>query len=124
MGALRDFERLARDFVSDLRTVACDSGSIFGTEVIPTLRDILSDTLDRIREEVFDLRHEGTAGTAEGGAGSEAARGESARGESARGGSARDRSADADRTAQQPPTETPTELSSGLALTAQSSGAP
>jgi DNA-binding PadR family transcriptional regulator len=62
MAALRDFERLARDFVSDLRTVAWDSGSIFGTEVIPTLRDILADTLDRIREEVFDLHHEGPAG--------------------------------------------------------------
>jgi len=61
MAALRDFERLARDFVSDLRTVAWDSGSIFGTEVIPTLRDILADTLDRIREEVFDLHHEGPA---------------------------------------------------------------
>jgi DNA-binding PadR family transcriptional regulator len=60
MAALRDFERLARDFVSDLRTVAWDSGSIFGTEVVPTLRDILSDTLDRIREEVFDLHREGS----------------------------------------------------------------
>jgi DNA-binding PadR family transcriptional regulator len=61
MATLRDFERLARDFVSDLRTVAWDSGTIFGNDVIPTLRDILSDTLDRIREEVFDLHHEGTA---------------------------------------------------------------
>jgi DNA-binding PadR family transcriptional regulator len=61
LGALRDFERLARDFVADLRNVAWDSGTVLGTDVIPTLRDILSDTLDRIREEVFDMdaRREG-----------------------------------------------------------------
>jgi DNA-binding PadR family transcriptional regulator len=58
LGALRDFERLARDFVTDLRGVAWDSGSLLGTEVIPTLRDILADTLDRIREEVFDLHRD------------------------------------------------------------------
>jgi DNA-binding PadR family transcriptional regulator len=55
LGALRDFERLARDFVSDLRGVAWDSESILESDVIPTLRDILSDTLDRIRAEVFDI---------------------------------------------------------------------
>jgi DNA-binding PadR family transcriptional regulator len=55
LGALRDFERLARDFVTDLRGVAWDSGSTLGTEVIPTLRDILADTLDRVREEVFGM---------------------------------------------------------------------
>jgi len=55
LGALRDFERLARDFVADLRGVAWDSGNLLGSDVIPTLRDILSDTLDRIRGEVFDL---------------------------------------------------------------------
>src|SRR5262249_57042920 len=55
LGALRDFERLARDFVTDLRGVAWDSGTLLGSEVIPTLRDILSDTLDRIRTEVFDI---------------------------------------------------------------------
>jgi DNA-binding PadR family transcriptional regulator len=53
MAALRDFERLARDFVSDLRSVAWDSGNILGGEVIPVLRDILADTLDRIRTEVL-----------------------------------------------------------------------
>jgi DNA-binding PadR family transcriptional regulator len=53
MSALRDFERLARDFVTDLRSVAWDSGTILGNEVIPALRDILEDTLDRIRTEVF-----------------------------------------------------------------------
>jgi DNA-binding PadR family transcriptional regulator len=54
-GALRDFERLARDFVTDLRSVAWDSGTVFGTDVIPALHDILADTLDRIREEVFGM---------------------------------------------------------------------
>ena len=58
LGALRDFERLARDFVSDLRGVAWESGTVLGSEVIPTLRDILADTLDRIREEVFDIHHD------------------------------------------------------------------
>jgi DNA-binding PadR family transcriptional regulator len=57
LGALRDFERLARDFVSDLRNVAWDSETILESEVIPTLRDILADTLDRIRAEVFDIHH-------------------------------------------------------------------
>ena len=58
LGALRDFERLARDFVTDLRSVAWDSGTILGSDVIPTLRDILADTLDRIRAEVFDIHHD------------------------------------------------------------------
>ena len=53
LGALRDFERLAREFVTDLRSVAWDSSSVLGSEVIPALRDILSDTLDRIRTEVL-----------------------------------------------------------------------
>jgi DNA-binding PadR family transcriptional regulator len=54
IAALRDFERLARDFVSDLRSVAWDSSSILGSEVIPQLRDIFADTLQRIRSEVLD----------------------------------------------------------------------
>jgi DNA-binding PadR family transcriptional regulator len=58
MAAFRDFERLARDFVTDLRSVAWDSSTVLGTEVIPTLRDILADTLDRVRTEVFDIHHE------------------------------------------------------------------
>jgi DNA-binding PadR family transcriptional regulator len=58
LGALRDFERLARDFVTDLRGVAWDSGTILGSDVIPTLRDILADTLDRIRTEVFDIHRD------------------------------------------------------------------
>jgi DNA-binding PadR family transcriptional regulator len=58
LGALRDFERLARDFVADLRGVAWDSGNVLGSDVIPTLRDILADTLNRIREEVFDIHRD------------------------------------------------------------------
>jgi DNA-binding PadR family transcriptional regulator len=53
MSALRDLERLAREFVTDLRGVAWDSGALLGSEVIPTLRDILEDTLNRIRTEVL-----------------------------------------------------------------------
>jgi DNA-binding PadR family transcriptional regulator len=67
-GALRDFERLARDFVTDLRSVAWDSGTLLGTDVIPTLHDILADTLDRVREEVFGMdAHPGTGDSANGG---------------------------------------------------------
>ncbi len=39
--------------MTDLRSVAWDSSSVLGSEVIPALRDILADTLDRIRTEVF-----------------------------------------------------------------------
>jgi DNA-binding PadR family transcriptional regulator len=53
LAALRDFERLARDFVTDLRSVAWDSSNILGSEVIPGLRDIFADTLERIRIEVL-----------------------------------------------------------------------
>jgi DNA-binding PadR family transcriptional regulator len=53
LAALRDFERLAKDFVSDLRSVAWDSSNILGSEVIPVLRDIFADTLERIRTEVL-----------------------------------------------------------------------
>ena len=35
-----------------------DSGSLLGSDVIPTLRDILADTLDRIRTEVFEPHHD------------------------------------------------------------------
>ena len=66
-GALRDFERLARDFVTDLRSVAWDSGTLLGTDVIPTLHDILADTLDRVREEVFGMdAHPGTGDSGNG----------------------------------------------------------
>jgi DNA-binding PadR family transcriptional regulator len=64
LGALRDFERLARDFVADLRGAARESGSLLGSDVIPTLRDILADTLDRIRTEVFEPHHDAPGGEA------------------------------------------------------------
>jgi hypothetical protein len=50
--AFRDLERLARDFAMDLRKVAWDSGAL-GSDVLGDLRNILEDTLDRIRTEVF-----------------------------------------------------------------------
>jgi hypothetical protein len=52
MAAFRDLERLARDFATDLRRVAWDSGAL-GNDVLGDLRNILEDTLDRIRTEVF-----------------------------------------------------------------------
>jgi DNA-binding PadR family transcriptional regulator len=64
LGAIRDFERLAKDFVSDLRSVASDSGNILGSEVIPVLRDIFADTLERIRTEVLGpLNNQGPSDT-------------------------------------------------------------
>ncbi len=59
MAAFRDLERLAKDFATDLRKAAWDSGSL-GGDVVVTLRDILEDTLNRIRTEVFG-QHEETA---------------------------------------------------------------
>jgi DNA-binding PadR family transcriptional regulator len=52
MGAFRDLERLARDFATDLRKVAWESGAL-GGDVLTDLRTILEETLDRIRAEVF-----------------------------------------------------------------------
>jgi DNA-binding PadR family transcriptional regulator len=59
MAAFRDLERLARDFATDLRRVAWDSGAL-GTDVLTDLRSILEDTLDRIRTEVFGHTPEDT----------------------------------------------------------------
>jgi DNA-binding PadR family transcriptional regulator len=59
MAAFRDLERLAREFATDLRKVAWDSGAL-GGDVIAALRDILEDALDRIRAEVF-RQHEKAA---------------------------------------------------------------
>jgi DNA-binding PadR family transcriptional regulator len=64
MGAFRDLERLARDFATDLRKVAWDSGAL-GGDVLTDLRTILEETLDRIRTEVFGT-HEEPAAEAEG----------------------------------------------------------
>jgi DNA-binding PadR family transcriptional regulator len=52
MAAFRDLERLARDFATDLRRAAWDSGAL-GGDVLGDLRNILEDTLDRIRTDVF-----------------------------------------------------------------------
>ena len=57
MGAFRDLERLARDFATDLRKVAWDSGAL-GGDVLTDLRTILEETLDRIRTEVFGTHEE------------------------------------------------------------------
>ena len=57
MGAFRDMERLARDFATDLRKVAWDSGAL-GGDVLADLRNILEETLDRIRTEVFGAHGE------------------------------------------------------------------
>ena len=57
MGAFRDLERLARDFATDLRKVAWDSGAL-GGDVLTDLRTILEETLDRIRTEVFSSHEE------------------------------------------------------------------
>ena len=59
MAAFQDLERLAKEFATDMRKVAWDSGAL-GGDVIGTLRDILEDTLDRVRTEVFGM-HEETA---------------------------------------------------------------
>jgi hypothetical protein len=57
MGAFRDLERLARDFATDLRKVAWESGAL-GGDVLTDLRNILEETLDRIRAEVFGAHQE------------------------------------------------------------------
>ncbi len=51
MTAFRDLERLARGFANDLRKVAWDSDAL-GGEVLANLRDILDETLDRIKSEI------------------------------------------------------------------------
>jgi len=57
MGAFRDLERLARDFATDLRRVAWDSGAL-GGDVLTDLRNILEETMERIRAEVFGSHDE------------------------------------------------------------------
>ena len=77
-GTLRDLERVAVQFTSDLRRVAMQS-STAGENVISDLRTILEDALERIKSEIFrpGSGHEeaegkgpGTAGTADTPAGS------------------------------------------------------
>jgi DNA-binding PadR family transcriptional regulator len=74
-GTLRDLERVAVQFTSDLRRVAMQS-SAAGENVITDLRTILEDALDRIKSEIFgpgsgpgheqaEGKGPGTAGTAD-----------------------------------------------------------
>jgi len=51
-GTLRDLERVAVQFTSDLRRVAMQS-SVAGENVISDLRTILEDALERIKSEIF-----------------------------------------------------------------------
>jgi len=57
-GTLRDLERLAVQFTSDLRRVAMQS-SATGENVISDLRTILEDALERIKSEIFGSGQEG-----------------------------------------------------------------
>jgi DNA-binding PadR family transcriptional regulator len=51
-GTLRDLERLAVQFSSDLRKLAMQSSAV-GENVISDLRTILEDALERIKSEIF-----------------------------------------------------------------------
>jgi DNA-binding PadR family transcriptional regulator len=57
-GTLRDLERVAVQFSSDLRRLAMQS-SAAGENVISDLRTILEDALERIKSEIFGSGHEG-----------------------------------------------------------------
>ncbi len=56
-GTLRDLERLAVQFTSDLRKLATQS-TTSGENVISDLRTILEDALERIKSEIFGSGHE------------------------------------------------------------------
>jgi len=62
-GTLRDLERVAVQFTSDLRRVAMQS-SAAGENVISDLRTILEDTLERIKSEIFGSGQEAAHGPA------------------------------------------------------------
>jgi DNA-binding PadR family transcriptional regulator len=51
-GTLRDLERVAIQFTSDLRKLAMQSSAV-GENVISDLRTILEDALERIKSEIF-----------------------------------------------------------------------
>jgi len=57
LATLRDPERLAVGFTSDLRRLATQSTSA-GENVISDLRSILEEALDRIKTEIFGFSHE------------------------------------------------------------------
>jgi DNA-binding PadR family transcriptional regulator len=71
-GTLRDLERVAVQFTSDLRRVAMQS-SAAGENVITDLRTILEDALDRIKSEIFGPGHEDAEGKGKGSGTAEAA---------------------------------------------------
>ncbi len=54
---LRDLERLAVQFTSDVRKLATQSSAV-GENVISDLRTILEDALERIKSEIFGAGHE------------------------------------------------------------------
>jgi DNA-binding PadR family transcriptional regulator len=60
-GTLRDLERVAVQFTSDLRRVAMQS-SAAGENVISDLRTILEDALERIKSEIFGPAQEAPQG--------------------------------------------------------------
>ena len=75
LGTIRDLERLAVQFTSDLRRLVMES-SAAGENVITDLRVILEEALERIKTEIFGSAHEagerrdtgqGAAGTANAG---------------------------------------------------------
>jgi hypothetical protein len=51
-GTLRDLERLAVQFTTDLRRLAMQS-SVVGENVISDLRAILEEALERVKSEIF-----------------------------------------------------------------------
>ncbi len=59
-GTLRDLERLAVQFTSDLRKLATQSSAV-GENVISDLRTILEDALERIKSEIFGSGREPSA---------------------------------------------------------------
>ena len=61
---LRDLERLAVQFTSDLRKLATQS-TTGGENVISDLRSILEDALERIKSEIFGTGHEAPEWTGE-----------------------------------------------------------
>ena len=63
-GTLRDLERLAVQFTSDLRKLATQSSAV-GENVISDLRTILEDALERIKSEIFGAGREPPADDAE-----------------------------------------------------------
>ncbi|MGH3193180.1 MAG: helix-turn-helix transcriptional regulator [Streptosporangiaceae bacterium] len=57
LGTIRDLERLAVQFTSDLRRLVMES-SVAGENVISDLRAILEEALERVKTEIFGSTHE------------------------------------------------------------------